>query len=438
MDAAGPTNRRIYLAGSDNGGQLTVIRYSTNGALDTSFNGSGIAVSNFRAVANALIRSGSGGIVAVGQAFESGDFALLRLDASGLPDPTFDQDGFRLDDAGGGGAFASSVALQPDGRLIVAGRTTSTTGFAVARLEPDGRLDVTFDGDGKLRADLFATGLREGRALALQPDGKILIAGAAIPGNGDFALVRLHQDGAFDSSFDADGIATTPVGPGVDMALAMALQGDGKIVVAGRAQNGFNQDVALVRYNSDGSLDTTFDFDGRVFTALGTGDDEAHAVAMQPDGKIVIGGFAVNGPKQLLLARFHPNGSIDASFGQGGVVRTTISAGDAEINALALAPNGSIVVAGQCPSPRSIIPRRTLSWRAITPMGRWIFRSMATASSPSRLAAGLTWAPAQSRYSRTDESWLAVQSEMPMSPASSPFCALTPTVRSTAHSAWAE
>ncbi len=346
VDPTGPINRRIYLAGTDGANKMTVIRYSTNGALDTSFNGTGIAIPNFSGEANALIRSGSGGIVAVGQTSNASDFALARFAADGALDPGFDLDGWRADDAGGGIAFAASMALQPDGRLVLAG---VSPGFSVARLNPDGRLDGSFAQNGKLRPAFASTRLTEARAVTVQADGKLLVAGVAIQTDRDFAVARLHPDGSLDSSFDGDGVAITNMGPGTDLAQALALQGDGKILLAGRAFNGFNHDVALARYHANGSLDSTFDLDGRLTLDLGAGDDEVHAMALQPDGKIVIAGFAVDGPKKFLLARLNPNGSLDATFGQDGVVRSAIGTEDAEINAIALAPNGDIVVTGTLP-----------------------------------------------------------------------------------------
>ena len=104
--------------------------------------------------------------------------------------------------------------------------------------------------------------------------------------------MRYNTDGSLDTSFDSDGKVTTAIGSGNDYACSVAIQSDGKIVVAGYSDNGSNDDFALVRYNTDGSLDTTFDSDGKVTTAIGSGDDQAFSVAIQSDGKIVAAGYS--------------------------------------------------------------------------------------------------------------------------------------------------
>jgi len=110
--------------------------------------------------------------------------------------------------------------------------------------------------------------------------------------NFDFALVRYNTDGTLDTSFDSDGKVTTAIGSGNDVAYSVAIQSDGKIVAAGYSDNGSNDDFALVRYNTDGSLDTSFDSDGKVTTAIGVSDDYANSVAIQSDGKIVAAGYS--------------------------------------------------------------------------------------------------------------------------------------------------
>src|SRR5581483_7111003 len=162
----------------------------------------------------------------------------------------------------------------------------------------------------------IGSGTDVAQAVALQPDGKIVAAGNSISGFTDrFALGRDNPNGSLDTSFDGDGKLTTAIGGSDDVAFAVALQPDGKIVAAGQSFNGSNDDFALARYNANGSLDTSFDGDGKQTTAFGSGNDDAYAVAIQPDGKIVAAGYGLVGSvSEFALARYNPDGSLDSSF----------------------------------------------------------------------------------------------------------------------------
>jgi len=159
----------------------------------------------------------------------------------------------------------------------------------------DGDLDTSFSGDGK-QTTAIGSGTDEANSVVLQSDGKIVAAGYSHNGtNNDFAVVRYNTDGSLDTTFDTDGKVTTDIGSSQDQAYSVVLQSDGKIVVAGWSYNGSNNDFAVVRYNTDGSLDTTFDTDGKVTTAIGSGIDAAYSVVLQSDGKIVVAGYSYNG-----------------------------------------------------------------------------------------------------------------------------------------------
>ena len=155
-----------------------------------------------------------------------------------------------------------------------------------------GDLDTSFDSDGKVTTAI-GSAMTLLRSVAIQSDGKIVAAGYSDNGsNYDFALVRYNTDGSLDTSFDSDGKVTTAIGSGNDSAFSVAIQSDGKIVAAGYSTTVVTDDFALVRYNTDGSLDTSFDSDGKVTTAIGSGDDDAFSVAIQSDGKIVAAGYS--------------------------------------------------------------------------------------------------------------------------------------------------
>jgi uncharacterized delta-60 repeat protein len=240
----------------------------------------------------------------------------------GSLDPTFDGDGMVTTDFGSY-EVAKSVAIQTDGKIVAAGYYDSTR-FALVRYNTDGSLDTTFGSGGKVITQIGDHSVAH--SVAVQTDGKIVAAGFSYNGSyGDFALARYNADGSLDTTFDGDGKVTTPIGASDDIAYSITIQTDGKIVAAGSSYNGQNRDFALVRYNPDGSLDTTFDGDGKVTTDFGP-YDEAHSVAIQSDGKLVAAG---TGSHSIALARYTIDGSLDASFGSGGIVSTQVVGADA-------------------------------------------------------------------------------------------------------------
>jgi uncharacterized delta-60 repeat protein len=312
----------IAVAGTGDNTDFAVARLNSNGTLDDSFSGDGIETIAFNLGgtnadgAFAVAIQPDGKIVVAGSCDLGGgdtDFALVRLNPDGAPDPTFDIDGkrtvhFDLGPAGGRQDDARSVAIQADGRIVVAGSAGLGGGnfdFAVARLDAFGSPDPTFDGDGKQTVAFNLGGNNEDVAfgLALQADGKVVLAGTvdqAIAGDRDFGVARLNPDGSLDHSFSGDGkqwIAFDLGGGNTDQASAVAIQSDGKIVVVGTAtaDGPSNSNFAVARLNASGSLDSTFDGDGTRTIAfdLGTSNiDFAHSVALQPDGRIVVAGGA--------------------------------------------------------------------------------------------------------------------------------------------------
>jgi len=231
--------------------------------------------------------------------------------------------------------------------------TSTRSTFAVVRYSADGTLDTSFGPthSGIVRTPVGASA--KAFSLALQPDGKIVAAGSTFNGsNTDFALVRYTANGSLDPTFGTDGVVTTPVGTGADVAYAVAVQPDGKIVAAGFRSNtariGHNYDIALVRYNANGSLDTSFGSGGKVRTAIGPKDDVATALVIQPDGKLVVAGYGTGS----VLVRYNPNGSLDAGFGSGGLVLPGALAGYRAAG-LVLQPDGKLVTASYAPGPNS-------------------------------------------------------------------------------------
>ena len=340
---------------------LTTAVLAAAGDLDQSFGTNGAVLTQFgpsQDEARAVAIQPDGKIVVAGftdPGFFNYDFAVARYNPDGSLDPTFGGVGKVTTDIGSNTkdrAFAT--AIQTDGKIVVAGQSTLNgfNGFELVRYNIDGSLDSSFGSGGKVN---FIVTLVSGSddavfGIAIQADGKIVAAGTTGPTNlGDFALMRFNSDGSVDTTFGNNGIVTTGV-DGHDIAYSATLQSDGKIVAAGftEASGSGSGDFALVRYNSNGSLDTSFDGDGKAVTAV-SGEDIAHAVQSQTDGKLVVAGYAVTGAglNDFALVRYNSNGSLDTSFDTDGRVTTSISNNRSDVaRALAIESNGKIVVAG--------------------------------------------------------------------------------------------
>lgn len=342
--------RKIIVAVSD-GSDFTAVRYQADGSLDSSFNGDGIATTpagtgdNY-AYAMAI---SFGKIVVAGTTRSTSnsdvrDFALVRYNSDGSLDTSFDGDGKRTDNIGSLNSTAQSAAALADGKIISGGslHNGANLDFLVARHNADGSLDASFGAGGAVITTI-GSGDDEGQAVAVQPDGKFVVVGSSSNGsNDDFAVVRYHPNGTLDSSFDLDGKVTTAFGTGDENAQAVVIQPDGKIVVTGSVHNGSNLDFGLARYNPDGSLDASFSFDGKLATGIGSGDDICHAVALA-GGKIVVAGGASG---DFGVARYQSDGSLDISFHSDGIAATSLGAGNDVAHAIAVQANGRIIVVG--------------------------------------------------------------------------------------------
>ncbi len=288
-------------------------------------------------------------------------FELLRYEADGALDTSFDHDG-RVTSTFGGDWFEGSadMTLQPDGRIVVAGilDADGEYHFGVVRYQADGTLDTSFGSGGKAETpgEEFGPGL-VASATALQADGKILVAGGS---GSQFALTRFNAEGSLDATFGGDGTVLTRVNDGrtgtpnqTDRLEDIALQADGKIVAVGEHHTGrySPSETVLVRYNPDGTLDTSFDVDGQVMLGSNLG---VHALAIQPDGKLLLAGYALDSSfnTDFLLMRYNVDGSLDSTFGSGGKAITHFepnppgSAGSAQATSMVLQDDGRIVLAG--------------------------------------------------------------------------------------------
>ncbi|HEU4390936.1 MAG TPA: hypothetical protein VFV34_24235 [Blastocatellia bacterium] len=354
---------KIVVAGinSYNGGNTAValVRYKLDGSLDTSFGSGGRVLSDLGLPAEvfAVALASDGKIVVAGRVFNNPtyfDWLVARYNSDGSLDTTFGSGGWVRTDFGAFDA-STAVVIQEDGKIVASGEADQV--FAVARYNIDGTLDQKFGTGGKVIIDSFGKGVYA-YDLAIQPDGKIVaVGGTFLASEEDYSLVRLTAKGALDPMFGSGGKVTTNFFlcrgyRSSDQARAIALQKDGKILVAGLtydACGGTEGDFALARYNSDGSLDSTFGTNGKVTTDFFVGPDGGYDIAMEPNGKIVVAGTVLQyfAGYKFAVARYDIDGNLDATFGEGG--KAAAAMGGIEDYALdtAVQLDGKIVVVGQ-------------------------------------------------------------------------------------------
>ena len=299
--ARGPRPRRLLLE------WLEVRTLLAAGDLDTSFGTGGLVTTNvtgtssYDQVYDVAEVGTEGKTVVVGSA--GGSLALARYLADGTLDPTFAGGGKTAVTLPGGSARAQAVVLQDDGRLVVAGdydpTGTTPANFLVARFTSDGVLDLTFDGDGWTATDFGST--TDGAwGVAIDGEGRIVAAGYAYAtvATADFALARYLSDGSLDPTFDGDGRVTTDFGASSDFGMALTLDAAGRIVVAGSSHvpDTAIDDFAVARYRDDGTLDPAFSEDGWTTVDFGPdgylGPDDATGVAVDADGRLLVAGYS--------------------------------------------------------------------------------------------------------------------------------------------------
>lgn len=388
---------KIVLVGQCTNGadwDFCVARVLPDGTLDSSFDGpSGVGNGKFLlpigsgyGAANAVAVQPDGKIVLAGSCSNGAiqEFCVARLNADGTLDSSFDGPS-----GNGDGKFllpinpsyntANAIALQPDGKILLAGMCGSPGGpsrFCASRLHVDGTLDVSFDGpgvagNGKFELPQIEQFQETANAIAVQSDGKILLAGSCFNMNAtvaaNFCIARLNADGSFDASFDGPNVTPgngkfwVDVSTNYDQANAMSLQPDGKILLAGSCSSPATSanSFCLARLNADGSLDSGFDGpsnvgNGKVILPVGGSSETIYAMTLQPDGKIVLAGrCVVTSQIYFCMARLNADGSLDASFDSAGIPSNgkfilPLGTGDDNARAIALQTDGKILVAGYC------------------------------------------------------------------------------------------
>ncbi|MFI3137636.1 MAG: FG-GAP-like repeat-containing protein [Methylococcaceae bacterium] len=339
------------------GGDFALVRYNSNGSLDISFDGDGKVTTDLGGYDSgySVAVQADGKILLGGESYNGNgyDSALVRYNTNGSLDTSFGNAGKVTTDQGSSYGFIHSIAVQADDKILLSGYSNSND-LILLRYNSDGSLDTSFDGDGKVTTDLGGS-YDYGRSITIQADGKILLGGYSNnyhDSNGyDFALVRYNNDGSLDTSFDGDGKVTTDLGGSYDMSNSVTVQTDGKILLGGSSGSNYDKkNFALVRYNNDGSLDASFDGDGKVTTKMGGSDNQGNSVTIQTDGKILLGGWSGNTDNpDFALVRYNSDGSLDTSFnGLGlGIVNHV--------------PTGTVTIAGNAIKGQTLTASNTLA-----------------------------------------------------------------------------
>jgi uncharacterized delta-60 repeat protein len=345
------SNGKIVVAGMSDDGtnyHFAVARYNADGTPDNTFSGDGRVVTTIVAMdmAYGVAVQPDGKIIAVGSGNSA--FTMVRYNTNGTLDNTFGSSGIVQTGISSSSEQSNAVALQADGKILVAGyaNVASSDDFAMARYNSNGTLDNTF-GTGGIVTSMISAGSDGIRAIRLQPDGKIVAAGYSSNGtNNDFAVARYNTNGTFDNSFGTNGVLTFPLGSNHDIAHSLALQADGKIVLAGNARNGTIWETGMARVNANGTLDNTFGTGGIIIIPIGSSNAQLTAVQVQFNGKIVVGGYYNNGTDNDIFVRRHnSDGSIDTTFGTSGMTVTDRGSND-QAGGLALQADGKLLLTG--------------------------------------------------------------------------------------------
>lgn len=347
------------------------VALAAGGELDQSFSGDGwVRTLEVRSATNNYLPRGGedialqpdGKILVTGEILDGTShwyFGVFRYTADGSLDRTFAGGGWAEVDLGEA-EFAHAVAVQRNGRIVVAGETDCPLAvcFALVRFLPDGHLDRSFGANGVVRTMFARYGASRAYDVAVQPNGKIVAVGMRFRGDDAqddelFAVARYLPDGRLDRTFSRDGLASVDFGFGDADAAAVALQRNGKILVAGNGTRNMyrtGEDFAVARFRADGRLDRTFSGDGRATVDFGHRlSDGAQGLALRRDGRIVLAGSSGkrHAVPRIAVARLRGDGRLDRTFGSGGKRLTRPGPHGGYARAVAQQPDGRVVVAGR-------------------------------------------------------------------------------------------
>ena len=376
-----PDNKIIQVFANNNGGnRFGLIRYNSNGSLDNTFGTGGSVITSIGtgdSYPNAGILQPDGKIVVVGQAYNvnHGEFALVRYNIDGSLDNSFGTGGKVMTPVGLNYAYASGLAILPDGKFIVVGGSADSswvTAFATVKYNSNGSIDSSFGTNGRVVSHLghFITFLNNiyygvyssenANSIIIQPDGKIIVAGNSYTHSGcydyyggiycnpAFAMIRYNSNGGIDSAFGSNGKVFDS--SSLVYQSSAVLQTDGKILVTGQDIGGQSSRFVTNRYNSNGNLDISFGTNGKALTPVGGQDNYSYprSIFCQPDGKILVAGVtSSNNISSIAVVRYNTNGVADNSLNNNGIVVIRVGQQGSNDGATGVALQGDkIVVAG--------------------------------------------------------------------------------------------
>lgn len=353
---------KIVMVGETATYQGSVVRFNTDGSLDNSFGTNGTVlipkIGQNDYLLDVAIQS-DGKIVATGYSHRlSGyDIILIRLNSDGTLDNTLGGSGRSALDIEGNVDIVEAIVIQPDGKYLLGGY--SDYEFVVVRLNPDGLPDDTFGGAviGVAKTEFSIANSSSVVDIALQSDGKIVAVGNTMNSfnYNKFAVARYNADGTPDITFGTDGKETYVIGSQHDFLTSVAIQSDGKILLGGHTYiaTGPKYDIAVVRLNENGTADNTFGVSGVAKARIVDGANYTNDIAVQTDGKIVVAGYTVSVGYEIGVARFNSDGTLDNSFTPTGTIHSDILALEDYGEAVALQSDGKIIVAGRAYSNTS-------------------------------------------------------------------------------------
>ena len=332
--------------------RFSIVRYNNDGTMDNTFGTNGIVNTNIGdvAFANSIALQIDGKIILAGYSSAEGinNMAVVRYNTDGSIDSSFGNKGIVLKSIGANSVTLTSTKIQKDGKILAAGHyfNGSNEDFFLSRFNTDGTYDTDFGHDGIVITQVGAS-YDYAYSMIVQNDGKIILAGSGFQTNDDFALVRYNSDGIIDNTFGINGKVFTQVGASTDVAKSVLLQDDGKVIAAGYSFGGANFDFSIARYDTNGFLDDSFGTLGRTITNVGITNDYAYSAAIKNNGKIVLAGYSYNkNDYDIAIVQYNSDGIIDSSFGTNGIVTTPVGAYNDYAYSTAIQSNGNILAAG--------------------------------------------------------------------------------------------
>jgi uncharacterized delta-60 repeat protein len=335
--------------------EFAVVRYNKNGTLDSSFSDDGKTTTRFGS-ANSYARTAvlqTDGKIVVGGVVDSGGTyyaGIARYNTNGSLDSTFSGDGKAIIINGNNTVWLNDISIQADGKIVFVGNRGNE--LFIIRINTNGSYDMSFNSKGWNGLGI-GIGSNNFTSIALQSDGKIVATGNA-NGNGliEIAIVRLNTNGTLDNTFGSNGKASIKVAASDNYAKGIAIQPDGKIVIAGYVSKGSEMQCGLIRLNTDGTMDNSFSGDGQLYHSILAGDDFLNDLIIQPDGKILAIGTAEDSFARTYFAivRYNSNGTFDNSFNTIGMVTLEFGTANNYGASVALQPDNKILVAGSASS----------------------------------------------------------------------------------------